>query len=34
MKESSKSTLGVVIKIVITLLTALAGALGLSSCMH
>ncbi len=34
MKESSKSTLGVVIKIVITLLTALAGALGLSSCMN
>lgn len=32
MKEKSKSVWGIVLKVIITLATALAGALGLGSC--
>jgi len=32
MKEKTKSVWGIVLKVIITMATALAGALGLNSC--
>lgn len=34
MEKKSKSVWGVVLKVIVTVVTALAGVLGVTSCMH
>lgn len=34
MEKKSKSVWGIVLKVIVTVVTALAGAFGITSCMH
>lgn len=34
MEKKSKSVFGIILKVIITVATALAGVFGLSSCIH
>lgn len=34
MKKKSKSVWGIVLKVIVTVVTALAGVFGITSCMH